>query len=134
MKRNADVDTLSKEQHSALYILTKYRHDLHTNTDHFFGSDTIEAKKAVTFLTGPMKIMLRSAGLPSLDVDQFLVMPDEDYAKSLGLTGEYLDMAKSTCRLQIEKLNAAIESYLKGIDSTYGTWYAPSGKWRCKSA
>ena len=130
MMQNAANESLTPAQHNALMILTKYRHDMHTNACRFFADDTVETVKVRRFLSGPMETMLKSAGLPPLVVDNFLLMPDQSYADQLGLTGEFLETAKKTCESQIESLNSVIEDYLRNIDRTYGTWYCPTGSQR----
>jgi len=124
---NARNSRLTKSQHIALYILSKYRHDAHCNAEKFYNDSTLEAVRFRNFINGPMNIMLRNVNLPELDLTQFIHMPDKDYARAMGLDGEYEELAKSTCLSQMEKLNKAIEGYLKSIDKKYCTWYAPSG-------
>lgn len=133
MQRCAESEELTEIQHTALAILSAYRHQMHCGKSEFFKAKSGLKEKFSNFVTYAMPIMLRQAGLPPLNLETNLrYMPDDEMAKELGLEGEFLDLARSTCEAEAERLNRAIEGYLEGIDRrTHNTtWYAPTGMTR----
>lgn len=131
LRNCAESDELTEVQHTALAILSSYRHQMHCGKGEFFKSKSGLKEKFSNFITYAMPIMLRQAGLPPLYLETNLrYMPDDEMAEQLGLEGEYLELAKSTCEAEAERLNRAIEGYLAGIDRKADTWYAPSGMTR----
>ena len=127
----AKVTTLTGVQHTALAILSAYRHKMHVYSEDFY-SGSVEADKVKAFLTGALSTMLRCAGLPELKIDRLFLIPDEEFCR--GFTADQVGAAKTACSDEIERYNMVIEKYLRCVDMKYGTWYAPCGGQRRKEA
>lgn len=134
MAENAEIETLSEEQHEALAEICRMRHELHCNPESIFltdSSDYTEYSRYVSNLDGDERNFSRiaeEAGLPVLNIELFDDYDndragewdeDYDYEVSLRATLDY-----------VERLNTTIENWLRAIDEEHGTDYCPSGALR----
>ncbi len=132
MEKNTEVESLTKEQHSALAELAALRHDVHVNSWMITGSDTTNFLPYKDGLIGINKI-LKSSGLPIIEeLGQRYGQIIAAYHKSYDIhERKKMDDFQ---RLRAEFLswfNNSVKSYLKKIDQEYGTKYCPVG-WRIK--
>ena len=153
-RENERIDTLTPEQHEAIQFLASARHDIHTNYERAFNTESQEYDDLMEYIgdDGTINQTLADAGLPTIkilydtdfptDFDYFeLLSPQERqeweekaekeekgafsntgfslWMEDSGEYGEYTD--------HMEKLNSAIEEYLRKIDEEHGTHYAPTG-------
>ena len=103
---------LTGEQHTALMLLCKYRHELHSTREDFKTIGSTKKEFLQTFFQVQMPILLRNAKLPECTIVTFPIWNDIS--------------AKMTTYF-IDKVNTEIEDYLRNIDRTYGTQYCPTG-------
>ena len=115
-KTNAAVyNSLDKKQHTALAIVANMRHELHGTGDWYFSVPLEERKRTFNFFSKLMPILLRTAGLPQMEIHMDLL--------ERKITCNNNDEAKEA----IEKINTEIEGYLSKVDQAYGTEYCPTG-------
>jgi len=119
MIQNANVSGLTVQQHTALSILCRYRHNFHSNTE-AITCGLEKGQKLENFFRKSMPIMLRSANLPGLDVSEEL----DALADALTRKDKY---TATTQLALLEMINLKIENFLREIDFRNGTSYAPSG-------
>ncbi len=110
---------LTGEQHTALMILTQYRHNLHKSRDNYATLDKDTKKSLRSFFLNQMDIMLKAVKLPAVNLRFFPI----DHIDDPKVRGLYID-----------DMNARIEGYLDAIDKAYGTMYCPTGFRRQKRA
>lgn len=108
---------LTGEQHTALMVLAHYRHCIHSARSVYSSLNKEASDRLRNFFLNKMNIMMRSAGLPELNIRYFLVESTEN---------DYLRTA------YIDEINDEIETYLSEIDKQYGTMYCPTGCRRTK--
>ena len=119
-KENSLNNKLSETQHSALAILAKYRHDFHCSEECIYYGNYDKINKFKNFFVDLMPIMLRSAGLPELNLEAFFETANDNIC--------YWEASIDTGEL----INKKIEDYLLRIDWDYGTNYAPYGYTRMR--
>ena len=108
---------LTGEQHTALMLLARYRHYLHSSRESYLLLDDDFRDKLRSFFLNKLGVLLRSTGLPALNLRYFLI----DNTESAVLRTVYID-----------ELNHQIETYLYDIDKIYRTMYCPTGFRRMK--
>lgn len=125
MARNRNSE-LTDEQCNVLEKVCSFRHELHSNPDSLFFSESANYRDFNDMIECDMHDMLECVGLKnSLQYDTSLVPndyccdTDEDYENYLREVYEF-----------VSKVNNDIESFLRGIDDKYNTHYAPTGATR----
>jgi hypothetical protein len=134
MADNAEIETLTPEQHETLAYICKMRHELHCNPTGIFytgGADYDRLVELVSDYTGTENNFMRiasEAGLPPLHIELY----DEYDNDSAGEWDEdfKIDEAEQECIAYVERLNTTIETWLRAIDEEHGTNYAPTGALR----
>jgi hypothetical protein len=143
MRKNAEVETLTEEQHEALSDICRIRHMMHsnmacglyyTNSSDYNNWDYIDTACCENNL---IKEIIDNAQLPEWDWKFDMSDVTMDYDLSLSDfdddENEYnaaADKAISAISRIIERWNSSIESYLKKIDEEHGTEYCPNGSSR----
>lgn len=110
--QNAQNKHLNDNQHRAISMLAFFRHNFHCDMGCLYYPESGAYKKFSNFFTNTLPTMLRVAGLPNLNLNEFFANSINSYEDSLEIG---------------EMINDSIENYLAGIDFLYGTWYAPCG-------
>ena len=105
MAENAEIETLTKEQHEAIERLCTIRHEIHsTDARDMFNSESCEHRDLYTYLeeltgfTSSGINLMESVGLPKLDFGDWTTWPDDrDYYEFLSddERQEYEDKAES---------------------------------------
>ena len=98
---NATIHTMTDSQHRTISMLAYYKHMFERNVDTIFNGNNVGLKIYSNFFLKSLPIMLRTAGLPELNLQRRFTEYDA------------------------EAINSDVESYLKYIDRKFGTWYAP---------
>lgn len=154
MAKNAEIDTLTEEQHEVLAELCRIRHEFHsTDSDKYFNSESQYNLEEVFSPKGDsIYSQLEEVDLPSLSELDFDELPsssewdwlDEDEqqewenkAEELNKkeTGHFIytgyELWKEEVMENFDKFlsdyNEVIEDYLRKIDEKYGTEYCPTG-------
>lgn len=156
MARNAEINTLTQEQHEALAELCYIRHNFHSNDagDKLFKTGSAEFDEYWDLIgeinTSKYWIdsMLVDAGLPKLgficdfcdytndqDFNDIEIVDRNGKVYPVGvdiMTEEELyydkyEAARAELYELAEKWNSAVECYLTKIDEEHGTDYAPHG-------
>lgn len=104
--------TLTDEQHTALMVLGKYRHELHAVRADFLSITDVKKETLRSFFQSQLPVLLRSTGLPECNITTF---PIWNLSNQAAVT-KYID-----------KVNDSIEEYLLNIDRQHGTMYCPTG-------
>ena len=127
MRKNADVGTLTDEQHSCLAWLCQVRHRMHMHQKGFFVTSSGDYDVFCDLINEDINYNLYSVHLPIVEwsYDYAMDMPD-DYTYIDDGYDSY-DDALAKCISLANKLNDDIEAYLLKIDKVYGTNYCPSG-------
>lgn len=139
MEKNKDAcNTLTEEQHEALARLCSARHDFHSNIDTCVkGEDSTYTDELIN-----ANADLVASGLPAIkgvpasfedyiDIDTIALLyqlggiPEDDEEREEWYSTEYERIYG-----EYEDLNTVIEDYLREIDKTHGTHYAPTGALR----
>ena len=108
---------LTGEQHTALMILTQYRHNLHKSRESYETLEKDTKNSLRSFFLNQMNRLLKTASLPELNIRFFLI----DHIDGDEMRTAYID-----------EINEQIEVYLDNIDKKYGTMYCPTGFRRMK--
>lgn len=133
MARNAEIETLTEEQHNALECLCHIRHETHKGKETFWNAEDGEHGKYWDYISGgdggsTINEMLTDAGLPaitwSFNPDEYLT---DAICYELGYSEEETEEEKENLFEMLETFNKDIENYLTKIDKENGTDYAPSG-------
>ena len=131
MAKNAEIKTLTPEQHEALANLANLRHTLHSNQETLFND---EADNTATWQAyDNINETLNACGLDSIDLPA-----SEDRTTNIkyDIDNEGLNLEEWTEKYypvfveEMDTINKSIESYLEAIDKEHGTKYAPTGKTR----
>lgn len=131
MAKNAEVETLTQEQHAALADLANLRHTLHSNQETLFND---EADNTATWEAyDNINETLNACGLDSIDLPA-----SEDLTTNINydIDNEGLNLEEWTNKFypvfveEMDAINKTIESYLEAIDKEHGTKYAPTGATR----
>jgi len=141
MMVNAEVESLSLEQHDALSWLCTIRHEIHGNKEAFFHEESRFHLMFWGYIETDINEKLAEAGLPKIKFEYDVI---DDYNTD-GLVLEELrgegiedddeiDLRIADAMFKIvflaESFNGTIESYLREIDDEHGTNYCPAGKQR----
>ena len=141
MRQNAEVESLTEEQHDALATLCNFRHEFHsTNVSHFINSEATDdgLLKMIDDECGESEInvALEKAGLEPIsfpssmdlptDFDWFECMSEEEKSEYKDFSDFCNSCADKWSEYQ-EEVNTLIEEYLKKIDQEHGTNYCPTG-------
>lgn len=153
MAENAEVETLTAEQHEALAELCEIRHWIHsTDRMRMFNSEASESDGLSDRLARLFDSnILADADLPELrTIDIYMLPSSSDWelliteedrqawkerSETEGFANGYDcwlnlgDEFHEFCQM-IGQLNADIERYLADIDKAHGTSYCPTGKSR----
>lgn len=133
MKKNAEVKTLTEDQHDALSWLCSIRHEVHCNQSAFFYAESADSETFWNYIddgsgTGEIAERLADADLPplvwSFDPQDYTF---DSVCYELDYTDEEIKEEAERCLEMAEKFNDDIESYLAKIDKKHGTDYCPSG-------
>lgn len=136
MAENAEVETLTTEQHGVLEWLCTVRHNVHCNQGDFFNDEAPNNSEYWNYIDsadgcGIIRDRLKAAGLPvlrwSFSVDDYMT---DGICYELGYTEEEREEEREKCFEMAEKFNSDIENYLTQIDKKHGTSYCPSGATR----
>ena len=133
MLQNAENESLTPEQHEVLAWLCSKRHEVHTNQEDFFYSESSNSTEYWNLIddgcgNGVIRDKLSSVDLPDLkwsfSVDDYMT---DALSTEFGYSEEDTDAELESCIEMAGKFNNDIESYLREIDKRYGTNYCPSG-------
>ena len=136
MLENAEVETLTKEQHETLEWLCSVRHDVHCNQEDFFNDESSNNSEYWDYIDnadgcGTIRDKLKEVELPDLTwsftVDDYMT---DAICRELGYTEDERDEEKERCFEMASRFNSDIEKYLAKIDEEHGTNYCPSGATR----
>ena len=140
MAENREIETLTEEQHDALEMICRARHELHTNMDRIvkgsernYLGDIVRANSALE--ESGLNII---DGIPTdtvdyIDIDSIRELEDIGEAPSRDNEDEWQEWYNAEYHRiydELENLNKTIEKYLEQIDIEHGTHYAPTGKSR----
>ena len=155
-KKNAEIETLTEDQHDTLSWICAVRHELHCNQDDVFNSESSYYSKFCDIFgdDGTISKRLNECNLPNIELTDISDIPtSDDYyeilnenersewedkaelynetAKGMYHTGSSLWKEQSDsyndCIALLESLNKSIENYLAKIDKIHGTQYCPTG-------
>ena len=131
MAKNAEVETLTQEQHAALADLANLRHTLHSKQETLFND---EADNIATWQAyDNINEALNACGLDIIDLPA-----SEDLTTNINydIDNEGLNLEEWTEKYypvfieEMDAINKTIEKYLETIDKAHGTKYAPTGATR----
>ena len=131
MTENAEVETLTEEQHDALAELCRIRHNIHTSAESFFNAESADHNELWNYIYsdtdqyGYINTLLVNNNLPTInfDINALDYCTTSDYS-DMGLS--YDEALEEVCNM-VEAVNEKIENYLRQIDKEHGTHYAPTG-------
>ena len=131
MAKNAEVETLTQEQHAALADLANLRHILHSSHETLFNDEADNAQTWQAY--DEINNTLTACGLDIIDLPA-----SEDLTTNINydIDNEGLNLEEWTNKYypvfveEMDTINKSIESYLEAIDKEHGTKYAPTGKTR----
>lgn len=136
MAENAEVTTLTSEQHELLAEIASARHAMHTKAKEMYNCESAGYSSLWSvWFDGSRSIneRLEKESMPTISYS----MSECDFPTSddrqLGLINDTDEAEEENIEKFYElhgKLNNDIERYLRQIDERYGTKYAPSGKLR----
>ena len=136
MLQNAENENLSSEQHEVLAWLCSKRHEVHTNQEDFFYSESPNCTEYWDLIddgcsNGTIRDKLQSVNLPDLkwsfSIDDYM---NDALCSEFGYSEEEIEAELESCIEMAGKFNNDIEKYLREIDKKYGTNYCPSGAGR----
>lgn len=133
MAANAEIDTLTPEQHETLAWLCRIRHEMHTHQEAFFFDESSEHDEFWNYIESDdgtdIDSRLREVGLPGI---RFPGAAENYITDSTWRDDGYetIEEAESESVAFAERINSIIEIYLTKIDTEHGTNYAPSGETR----
>lgn len=145
--KNAEVETLTAEQHEMIQAICTFRHEVHSNIDTYFNACVKHSAEVITddfsselfsddFLF-ELNVELERLNLPKFSTSfDFISCPDDSWVEAdrddeEEWQDEY-DGLYNECYQEFNKLNADIEKWLLNIDNTHGTSYCPTGFARLK--
>ena len=132
MAANKEIETLTEEQHDALSWLCSVRHELHSNKDSFFISESSDSGKLYDYIDFEINQKLSECELPKINwsVPAFQITTDTDFYYNIPESEQnddkYFEL-KSECYEQLEEINKDIEKYLRKVDEEHKTNYCPTG-------
>lgn len=128
MYRNRIDSTLTSEQCDVLEKVCSFRHQLHSNPESLFYSESANYDYFNDMLRDEMSELLSSAGFENSLAYDLIEIPndhccysDEEYEECLCEVHEF-----------VNGVNRDIEQFLRDVDEKYGTHYAPTGFSRLK--
>ena len=128
MVLNAEITTLTPEQHEFLAELCRMRHEIHCSQRSVFLSESAFYPAASKYLM-ECKAKSQAVGF-ALQVDSFDYVPS-DWSFGEGLEPyETIEEAEEECLDWLGKWNNDVESFLRAIDRQHGTNYCPCGRLR----
>lgn len=141
MRQNAEVESLTEEQHDALAALCTFRHEFHSmKVSHFVNSEAPDNDllEMIDDAYGEpeINVALEEVGLEPIsfpssvdlptDVDWFECMTKEEKAEYKDFS-DFCNSCADRWSEYKEEVNTLIEQYLKKIDQEHGTQYSPTG-------
>lgn len=134
MQENKEnCSSLTEEQHDALTQICTIRHEIHSNIDSAFNVESTIYSKIIEWLDGEsnysINMLLKNAGLDNIlfwNCDLEKVPNSYDYIDMGYDYEEALDEHYSL----FSRINNEIEDFLRKIDQTHKTSYAPTGTHR----
>lgn len=146
--KNAEIETLTAEQHELIQEICKFRHEVHCNIDSYFNAFS---KHSATISDGWVIVelfkedfvfnlneLLKKYNLPKFHTSfDFISCPDDSWVETdrdddeEAWQDEY-DGLQRECYQEFNKLNSDIEKWLSNIDNEHGTSYCPTGFARLK--
>ena len=128
MIENSKNDLLTKEQHEAIALLCRARHELHSNQAHAITEDYRGLKQAiVTANIAICENKLAPMSFCPVDSSDYI---DIDSLCEIEYEEDEYDSEYERISSELENLNSRIENYLRQIDAMYNTNYAPTGALR----
>lgn len=127
MSENAEIETLTEEQHDALRELCRIRHEMHCNQDDFFYSEHSNHSTFWHYIDETINSILTDANLPSINFDIDICDYELDYEVDYYDEPEQFEAAYDKCIKMASHVNDLIENYLLQIDKEHGTSYCPTG-------
>ena len=133
MLQNAEIESLTHEQHEVLVWLCSKRHEVHTNQNDFFYSESSSSAEYWNLIddgcgNGIVRDKLSSVGLPDLkwsfSADDYMT---DALCQEFGYSEEETEVEYESCIEMAGIFNNDIEKYLREIDKRHGTNYCPSG-------
>lgn len=133
MLKNAECESLTKEQHDVLAWMCSVRHETHCNQDAFWNCEDASHKRFWDYITnfcdiGEIEKRLMEVGLPviewSFDYENYMT---DGQCYEFEYSDDEMEEEHERCLEMAEKFNNDIESYLSQIDKEHGTSYCPSG-------
>ena len=130
MRENAEIETLTEEQHDTLAQLANLRHRLHVNTENLFNIEA-PGHEQLWHEYALINETLTACNLPTIDLPDYI----EDFVTSFdydiddeGLSySEWWKKYLEKFYDDMEEVNDKIEAYLRAIDEKNSTKYAPTG-------
>ncbi len=143
--QNAQITTLTEEQHDLLAEVASIRHNIHSSIDNTFSVEAMDNSDISKL--DDINERLEAVGLPPInlpDTSFFVTSDDYDYVLTADDRAEYEELAAENgfesgfhywmensayneYYDQMSDLNSVMEQYLKDIDAEHGTQYAPTG-------
>ena len=142
--KNAEIESLTEEQHEALAEVCRIRHELHTHQKSIFNCGSSEYCEMWDYMDDDcdmsINATLKNAGLAPIslpidpieapnDSDWFTIMDEDDRAQYADYDEWYAETFDKLC-YSLNEVNNAIEAYLRNIDNEHGTNYCPTGATR----
>lgn len=144
MRENAEIETLTEEQHNALQKLASIRHKIHTSWESLWNYESGDYDTLWGYIDYGINEMLVEANLPTIDFNyesgdipteaDYLDLTEEEreeygndswtWREESGAFDEFTDF--------LNEVNNKIEDYLMKVDKEHGTHYAPTGFERLK--
>lgn len=145
--KNAEIETLTPEQHEALAEVCRMRHEIHIGHKAMFVTESANYDKLWSYLpnwegSGKINEVLSETGLAKIELPDLTMsapndniwceaMEDDDRAEYDDDIDRWIaEYAEPTLEDMLDKVNNQIEDYLRNIDKEHGTSYCPTGATR----
>jgi len=129
-----NCNSLSDEQHDLMSEICSMRHEIHSNQDSLYNTESGSFKKYFDWLNDEsdecINGKLKNSGLPIMEwsIDIICMPCDNDrYEGVIDNTDEAEEENRDEFYEQCNVINNDIENYLRNIDDKHGTNYCPSG-------
>lgn len=132
MAANAEIETLTPEQHEFLDELCSMRHEIHCSGLAMFCCQSSDYSRLWDYIDNGDETLNGRARALGFDLqarnDSIDVPADDDW----DWDDEYedIDAAREACMQWLNEWNDEIEQFLLSVDKTYGTNYCPTGALR----